>query len=156
MSKRYSTAFDQWSTAAPMDLWEIVPVDERPIRIIGLILGQTSDEGDAEAEILRLQFYRSHVTSGSGGSTASTAGLNTDVASGITTVEYGNSVLATGGSPALLYSDVVHNQIGKELWFPPEAQIQLVHPEARLVVRMPDTPNDVMAWSSTLFFEEYT
>lgn len=79
------------------DLLEVLPADDKPVKLRGLVLGQISEVGDAAEEGLQVTIKRfpATVTSGSGGSSVTPTPVDSaDVAFG-GTVECNNSTIAT-------------------------------------------------------------
>src|ERR1041385_261000 len=64
----YSGSTQAVAVTAAQDLAEIVPADDKPLKIIGFVLGNRTDFGDAQAEILPTAVRRGDTVSGSGGS----------------------------------------------------------------------------------------
>ncbi len=67
MGRVYSVNFENVAVTALQDLFEISPADDKPVRILGLFLSQSTELGDAAEEMLRIQVIRGHNTGGSGG-----------------------------------------------------------------------------------------
>src|ERR1051325_6899408 len=72
MARIYRVPYTGTLTAAggDTDLFEITPADDKPIKLVGFKLGQSSEVGDAAEENLRItvRHMAATVTSGSGGS----------------------------------------------------------------------------------------
>ena len=81
----YSATLSAISVAAAQDVFEIVAPSTNRIAIRAISLGQYSDFGSAEDEILSLLVMRGHTTSGSGGGTVTIEPLDPNArASGAT------------------------------------------------------------------------
>lgn len=78
----YAANFDATAFTTATDIFEMTPAVDRPIRVWGLSLLQTTDLGDASEEVLRIGVYRD-ATAGSGG-TALTEYLYGNAALGVT------------------------------------------------------------------------
>ena len=70
----YSVVFSAVAVSAAQDLFEITPADDKPVEIVGIELGQSSDAGDAADELLQISIIRGFTTSGSGGTAPTRAG----------------------------------------------------------------------------------
>lgn len=151
----YTVEFSGARVTARMDLFEISPADDKPCRLLGLFITQSSDVGDSAEEILRFQIIRGHTTSGSVGTGAPTPRpiLPNDAAAGFA-AEMLNTTLATGGSPVNLHSEAFNIRSGYGNWWPPECCITVAQPNTCLVVRLQDAPADELFMTSTIYVEE--
>lgn len=137
------------------DLFEIVPADDKPCKLAGLFLGQSSDVGDAAEEILRVKIIRGHTTSGSVGTAAPTPRpVNPNDAAAGFTAEVANTTIALGGTPVNLHSDAFNIRTGLQLWWPPECRPGVNQGNTSLVVRLMDIPLDALLMSGTIYIEE--
>lgn len=141
------------SPAAIFDLFEIRPADDKPLEVCGLFIGQSSDFGDAAAEILALRVIRGFTTSGSGGSTPTPSPLNrSDSAAGFS-AETMNTTVATTGTTVDLHNDAFNIQSGYPLWLPEGMEWELSQGDTSLVVRL-SAPADAVTISATLYVRE--
>ena len=102
----YTVTFSAVSVAAAQDLFEVTPASNRPIEIVGIELGQTSDFGDAQDEGLQISFVRGHNTSGSGGTAATPGAMSPlDTAAGFA-AEVNNTTIAATGTTVTLMTGV--------------------------------------------------
>lgn len=156
----YSAAFSAVSVAAAQDLFEIVAPANSRVRLLEIDIGQYSDFGDAEAEILSLAIWRGHTVSGSGGSTVTPANINPYGGNAGSTVEANNTTVATT-SGTLLWATTWHVQAGF-LWSPGEAHARgalpfrrhiVIQPSQRLVIRI-TAPTDALTTNGSVLFEE--
>ncbi len=90
-----------------VDLVEIVPGDDRKVEITAIVLGQTTDTGEAQEEQLEVEVIRGHATSGSGGATVTPRSAKRNAPSlGMTSpVEIFNTTVASTGTPHILPHD---------------------------------------------------
>lgn len=157
MPRRYSVIFENVSISASQDLFEITPADDKPVRILGIVLsnvGGTADAGDAQEELLRLTIQRGFTSSGSGGSAPTPAPLDPiDTASGFT-AEVNNTTKATTGTNVTLFADGWNIRIPYQMFFTPETQMEATQANTTIVVRLEAAPNDAVSCSGTLFLEE--
>lgn len=153
MPRTYSVQFNAVSVSAAQDLFEITPADDKPVRILGLVLGQYSDVGDAASENLNVKISRGWGTSGSGGTAPTPAPLDAvDTAAGFT-AEVNNTTVASTGTEVVLFSDVWNTQAGYQVWFPEGAQPQCSQGQTMLTVRI-TAPADAITANGTLFVQE--
>jgi hypothetical protein len=145
--RAYSVPLDSPTTvAAQVDIFEIAPAAEKPIVLLGFELGQTSEVGDAQEEMLELtlKIVTGAPTSGSGGSTRTPRpALPNDSASDPTTIEVYNTTKLTGGT-TLDYKHFLWNVRMPLLYVPiPEARIVCAGGE-HLVLELIKTPADTI------------
>jgi hypothetical protein len=153
MGRQYSVIFSAVAVTAAQDLFEITPADDKPVRLRGLFVGQTSDAGDANDELLQVQIIRGYTTSGSGGSAPTPAPLSSiDTAAGFT-AEVNNTTVANTGTAVTLHADTFNVRAGYQLWFPPENCPMASQANTTIVVRI-TAPADSLTMSGTLYVEE--
>jgi len=150
--RTYAVTFSAVAVSAAQDLFEITPATNKPIEIIGIELGQSSDSGDAQDEQLQISIIRGHTTSGSGG-TAPTpvAHCPGDGAAGFT-AEVNNTTVASAGTAVVLHTGAWNVRAGYINWFPENARPQAIQGSV-LVVRQ-TAPADAITMSGTLIVLE--
>lgn len=153
MARQYSVSFSAVAVTAAQDLFEITPADDKPVKIRGLFIGQSSDAGDAQDELLQVSIIRGHTTSGSGGSAATARPLSSiDAAAGFA-AEVNNTTVASAGTGVTLHTDTFNVRAGYQLWFPPECCPMASQADTTIVVRI-TAPADSLTMSGTLYVEE--
>lgn len=153
MARCYTVTFNAVAITAAQDLFEITPADDKPVNLLGLFLGQTTDFGDAQDETLGLQIIRGHATGGSGGSAPTPGPMDgIDTAAGFT-AEVNNTTVATTGSTVTLWSDAWNVRAGYGLWFPEGTQPRASQANTTIVVRM-TAPTDSITANGTLVVAE--
>lgn len=160
MSRIYSVIHTGTITNAggDFDLIEILPADDKPIKLRGFLLSQISEVGDAAEEGLRISVIRlpATVTSGSGGSTPTPIPMDSaDAAAGFTT-ETGNSTVATTSGTAVTLAEIGWNERNSpyEMWFPDSNFCPKVKQGEGLVVRQQTTAADDYTGCFTFWIEE--
>ena len=119
MGRVYAVTFEGTAVTAQVDFFELTPADDKPVRLLGLLLSQSSDVGDAAEEILRIKVIRGHTTGGSGGSAPTPAPVNpSDAASGFA-AETLNTTIASVGTTVDLLADAFNIRTGYQLWWTP-------------------------------------
>lgn len=154
MGRLYAVPFSAVATTVAADLWEITPADDKPCRVVGMTIAQSSDVGDAAEEIIPFTILRGHTTSGSGGSAPTPTPLNPGDAAAAFTAEVNNTTAASTGTTTTLLADAFNIRAGYQIWFPPEARPMVSQANTTLVVRMGAAPADSLTMSGTLFVEE--
>jgi hypothetical protein len=153
MARIYSVVFSAVSVSAAQDLFELTPADDKPIEIVGIELGQSSDSGDAADEQLQISIIRGHTTSGSGGSSPTPAPLvPADTAAGFTS-EANNTTIASAGTTATLHTGCWNVRAGYINWFPEGCRPTAGQGNTTMVVRT-TAPADAVTMSGTLYVRE--
>lgn len=154
MARTYTVPFTAVSVSAAQDLWEITPADDKPVKVLGLVLGQYSDVGDAASENLSVKISRGWGTSGSGGSTPTPSPLDpVDTAAGFT-AEANNTTVASTGTEVVLFSDVWNTQAGYQMWFPEGAQPECSQANGTMLTVRITAPADAVTANGCLFVQE--
>jgi hypothetical protein len=157
MGRVYSIQVNAVAVTAAQDLFEILAAATKPFTIHELVIGQTSDVGDAQDENLLILFKRAtgSYTSGSGGSTpAKVAHVTSDTAAGVT-AEANNTTQSSAGSGALttIRAEPFNVRAGYQYLPTPETRIFFTGSEAA-VISIP-APADSLTLSATLVIEEF-
>lgn len=153
MSRIYKVPMDAISVSAVQDLFEINSGSGFVTRLLEVFIGQSSDAGDAEDEMLRVQIIRAHSTSGSGGASVTPVGVNAGSAAFGGTCERNNTTQATGGSPVTICADTFNVRAGW-VYRATERPIIVIPPSGRLVVALPAAPADAITMSGYAVIEE--
>lgn len=151
--RTYAVTFSAVAVTAAQDLFEITPGTYRPVEIVGIELGQTSDSGDAQDEQLQISIIRGHTTSGSGGSSPTPAPLlHNDVAANFT-CEVNNTTVASAGTAVTLHTGVWNVRAGYINWFPEGCRPAAIAANTTILVRQ-TAPADSITMSGTLYVRE--
>jgi hypothetical protein len=150
----YTVSFTGTAVTVAVDLFELTPADDKPIEIIGMFVGQSSDAADAQDEMLGYRVIRGHTTSGSGGSAPTPRPVNrSDAAAGFT-AETCNTTAASVGSTVDLHADTFNVRAGEKLWIPEDCEWSATQADTTLVVRLIGAPADSLTMSGTLYVRE--
>jgi hypothetical protein len=150
----YTVSFTAIAVTAAVDIFELTPADDKPIEVIGMFWGQSSDVGDAASESLAYRVIRGHTTSGSGGAATTPRPTNrSDVAAGFA-CETNNTSAATAGTTVDLHADAVNIAVGEKLWLPEGCGWGASQGDTTLVVRLGAAPADSLTTSGTLYVVE--
>jgi hypothetical protein len=156
MEALYSAPIDALAFTAATDVFEITPVVDRPIRIYGFRLCQTTDLGDAAEEVLRIGLYRD-ATAGSTGTALTEVKYGNDALTG--TVQ--TAIVANRGTPSTggTLIDVIGWNIRIPLeWFPiPELRPKFSNLAAEgptSTFRLISAPTDSITVSGCIYWEE--
>lgn len=153
MPRTYTVQFNAVAITAAQDLFEISPADDKPVRLLGLVVGQYSDVGDSNSENLSLSIIRGYTSSGSGGSAFTALPLDPNDSAAGFSAEINNTTVANTGTAVTLWSDVWNTQAGYQVWFPEGAQPQASQANTTIVVRI-TAPADSITTNATLIVQE--
>lgn len=153
-SRMYTVVFQAVAITASQDLFEITPADDKPVLIAGLFLGNSTDFGDAQDELLRYSIIRGFTTSGSGGSAPTPTPLDRSGAAAGFTAEVNNTTLANTGTSKTLHADSFNVRAGEKLWIPEGAMSECSQADTTIVVRLLSTPADSITFDGTLYVLE--
>lgn len=142
------------------DLLSIQPADDKPVKIVGWMMGQSTEVGDAAEENLRLtlRHMTATVTIGSGGSAvtpvANRPGTGDVVAASCTT-RCNDTTVATTAGVSVIMEELAWNVRSSpwERWIPEELRPCASQGEV-LIVRMESTPIDDITGELTFMIEE--
>jgi len=149
----YTVVFSAVAVSAAQDLFEITPADDKPIEIVGIELGQSSDAGDAADELLQISIIRGHTTSGSGGSAPTPTPMSPAEAAAGFTAEVNNTTVATTGTTTTLTTTCWNVRAGYIQWFPEGMRPSATQANTTIVVRQ-TAPADAITMSGTLYVRE--
>lgn len=154
MASIYTVSFTEVEVTAQQDFFELIPADDKPLEVIGLFVGQSSDFGDAQAEMLRYKVSRGWTTSGSGGSEPTPRPTDANWAAAGFTSEVNNTTVAKEGTEIILHSDCFNAMAGEKLWLPEGAGWKCSQGQTRLTIRLIRTPTDALTMSGTVYVRE--
>lgn len=149
----YSVVFSAVAVSAAQDLFEISPADDKPIEIVGIELGQSSDAGDAADELLQITIVRGFTTSGSGGTAPTPAPLNPNDSAAGFAAEVNNTTQANTGTTATLATTCWNVRAGYIQWFPEGMRPSASQANTTMVVKQ-TAPADAITMSGTLYVRE--
>lgn len=161
MSRIYRVPYTGTITNAggDTDLMALTPADDKPIRLLGWMLGQSSEFGDAQEENIRLTLRHMTATVTVTGGTSVTPiacrpGTGDVVAAGFSATANSTTVATTSGT------SVIMEELGWnirnspwERWIPEELRPVALQGEY-LLLRMESTLADDITGELTFFVEE--
>lgn len=157
MGRMYIAQFNEVAVTAAQDLFEIAAPSTGVIVIHEWSIGQNTDVGDAQDEVLRIEEVRGDgtVTSGSGGSTPTPEPIDNGYGASGATVEANNTTrMATGtGTLDVLRQYFWNVRVGLEKVYTPETR-PVISPSDRWTLSLDDTPADSITMSGSIVFEE--
>jgi hypothetical protein len=141
------------------DLWELTPADDKPIKLRGFILGQTSEVADAAEEAVNVSVIHlgATVTSGNGSSVTAVP-LDPGIsfpAAGFTAEINGATVATSSGTSTTVYEFCWNLRNSPcEIWFPDDRFCPVARQGAALVIRLNTTVADDITFAGTAIVEE--
>jgi hypothetical protein len=145
--RTYTVVFSAVNVTASQDLFEITNSATEVLALYSAMVGQTSDTGESQSEILRCQIVRIGGAAGSGGSAATPRKHEDgDPAANFTAVT-NNTTLAQ--TPTVLWDEPWNVQSGWPYNPIPEERIT-IPPSGILVVRLLPNPADPLTMSGRL------
>jgi len=152
----YTVVFDQQTIAAASgdyDLWELVPADDRPIELVALLIGNKSEVGDAQDEMLALSIVSDNTTGSNGTATTPRPLDPRDGAAGFTAETVG-STIATGGTVITLLCDTFNVRSGYPLTLPEIMRPKVDQADTAMYVRLTAAVADDLTLSGTAWVRE--
>lgn len=161
MPRMYRVPYQGTVTSAggDTDLCVILPADDKPCRLVGYILGQTSEVGDSAEEGVRVTVRHMTATVTTTGGTSVTPVANrpgtADVAAAGFTATANHTTVSTTTGTSTICEELAWNIRSSpwERWIPEEMRPLAVQGEA-LIVRLETTLADDITAAYTFFIEE--
>lgn len=144
---------DAVAVTAVQDLWSFLPATDKPIELLGAVLNQSSDAGDAQDEQLRVRIRRGFTSAGSGGSSVTAGLLDALDSAAATTCRINDTTQASGGTIVTLLADAFNVRAGWVYRPLPEERIRC-QPGVRLVIDLPAAPADSLTLSGYALIKE--
>lgn len=156
MARTYMVPINAVAVTAAQDLWQITPVAGKPVRILGLVIGQYTDVGDAASENLSLKISRGWATTGSGGTDLTTTSPPCDPSDGAAgfNAKINNTTVASAGTEVPLFGDAWNTQAGYQMWFPEDSQPGCNSTTGVILTARITAPADSITVNGTLFVRE--
>lgn len=160
MGRMYTVSYTGTLTTAggSSDLFTLLPGDDKPIRLRGLLMGQTSEVADAAEESIRLSTYHmgATVTNGSGGSAPTPQPVDpSSAAAGFTARVNDATVATTSGTLTVLEEWAWNLRMSPMERFWPEEYAMLARQGAALVIRCQTAVADDVEINITAYVEEF-
>lgn len=150
MGRMYAVAFEEVAVTAAQDLIEIGAAAAKCVVLHSVVITQSSDSGDTEAEHLPVLFHR-NTASGSGGSTVTARPLDPGDAAYSGTAEANNTTQATEGNQ--VHAEAMNVAVGLHYRPTPEERITLGGGDF-LAIELQAAPSDSLTVSGTAIIEE--
>ena len=152
--RQYSVMWDAaTAVTVAIDIFEILPADDKPVALDELTVWQTTDFKDAEEEILQLQVIIGYTTSGSGGAAATIGRMLAGEPAASFTAECRNTTVATTGTAYVVHADG-WNVRAPYIWTPTPDWQPMGTQAAPLYVRLPVAPADSLTMNAMIKLRE--
>lgn len=155
MGRIYTVSFDQQAFTAANgdhDFFELDPAAEKPIEIVAIFIGNKSEVGDAQEEMVAWAVVRGNATTGNGTAATPRPLDSNDSAAGFV-AEVVSTTPASAGTPVNLHADTFNIRTGLQIIFPPD-----MRPRAQgadlLCVRLLTALADDATLSGTVYVHE--
>jgi hypothetical protein len=141
------------SASGDYDFFELTPVTNKAIEIVALSLGNKSEVGDAQDEMVEYAIIRGNATTGNGSSTTPRPTESADGASSFSAKTVG-STPASAGTAVTLLADTFNIRAGLWLVFPEILRLRASAADGLLCVRLTTGLADDATFSGTLWARE--
>lgn len=149
----YTVTFQAVAVTAAQDLVLLIPSSTVPIEIIEANFFQSSDFGDAQAEILRIAIKRGMTANGSGGSTPTPALKSPGDAAAVTTA-HANDTTASNTGTIVTLDERPFNVAAGYLYMPVPEQRDVCAAGSKIAFNLVGAPADSITMSGTVTFRE--
>lgn len=152
----YTVSFSEQTIAnasGDYDLWELVPADDRPIELVALFIGNKSEVGDAQDEMLSINVITDYTTSSNGSATTPRPCDPRDGAAGFTAETLGATV-ATTGTPITVHADTFNVRAGYQLILPEFMRPKVDQADTAMYIRLTSAVADDLTLSGTAYVRE--
>ncbi len=146
----YTAVFEEVAVSVAQDLFELVAPATGVVVVHSVTISQSSDAGDAQAEMKNILIHRGTAT-GSGGTTVTPSPHNVGSAAFGGVCEANNTTQSAEGT--FLWSEGFNVQIGFFYMPPPEDRI-VIPPSGLFIVELQVAPDDALTMSGNIVFEE--
>jgi hypothetical protein len=152
----YTVSFDQQTIAAASgdyDFFELTPADDRPIEIVAIWIGNKSEVGDAQDEMVAWSIVTDNATSGNGTSTTPRPLDSRDQAAGFAAETVGSTPASTG-TPITVVADTFNIRAGLKEVFPEVMRPKCDQGDTMMCIRLLTALADDATFSGTVWVRE--
>lgn len=154
MGRVYTVTFAAVSVTAAQDFFTIPSSSTQTIKALSAFIGQSSDAGDASAELLRVRVRRASgaYTQGTGGTTPTANPHHFSDAAYGGSIHANDTTPGSGGTIATIMEETFNVQSGW-YWTPIPEEALILSPSQFLIVDLPAAPADALTMSGRVTFE---
>lgn len=157
MGRVYTIQGGPTANTVKIDFFSIVPADDKPCCLHSVFIGQTTEFGDAQEELLEVFITRggTAMTAGSGGAapTPQPVASSAEVAAGFTARTL-DTTIATFTTGVVVHRDAFNVRTGWQFIPPPEDRIIVTQVNGGLSCSLNAAPVDSITWTITAYIEE--
>lgn len=153
MGRMYSAVSQGVAVTAAQDLMSLLATAAVRIKIHAIFIGQSSDAGDAQDELLRIRIRRGMTTVGSGGTTATPVDLALTGTAATATCRINDTTAASAGTIQEVHEECFNVRQGW-VYLPTPDMRPICEISTRIAVNLPVAPADSLTLSITVYFEE--
>ena len=154
MGRIYSIDLADTAVTTAVDILEITPADDKPVRILGGWIQQKNEASGYSTQKLRVEIARGQTTSGSGGSTPTPIPMNADDTAAGFTAETFNTTQASTGTRVILGAKYISFAQGVEFYLPDNMQFRSDQGDGLLVIELTEPPTASITIGGTVWVEE--
>ena len=156
MGRMYTVQFENVAVTVAQDFFMLVPATNQPCIIHAIFITQSTETGDAQEEMLRVQIIRGLATIGSGGSAPTPQLVNENDGAAAFTARANDTTPAVvgGGTTEVLHSEYFNVRTGWVYMPTPEMRPLFSAAKTRLVVTLKANPADSVTMNGTIYIEE--
>lgn len=152
--RSYTVTWDAaTAVTTAIDIFEILPADDKPVILDELTIWQTTDFGDAQDEVLQVQVIIGYTVSGSGGAAGTVGRLHAGETAASFTAECRNTTPANTGTPYIVHADG-WNVRAPYIWTPVPEWRPIGTQAIPLYVRLPVAPADSLTMNAMIKIRE--
>ena len=151
----YTVSFDQQAFTTALgdyDFFELDAAGEKPIEIVAIFIGNKTEVGDAQEEMVAWSIVRGNTTTGNGTATTPRPLDASDGAASFA-AEVVSSTPASAGTAVTLHADTFNIRTGLQLIFPPDMRPKTQGADL-LCVRLLTALADDATLSGTVYVRE--
>lgn len=154
MGRLYTSCFQAVAVTALQDAMSLLAASGCALKVHYFSLGQSSDSGDAQDELLRIRFRRGMTTVGSGGSAPAMNPVDaTNTTAATATCRANDTTPASAGTIVEMTEECFNVRAGY-VWMPTPAMQITIAPGTRGAFNLPAAPADSLTMSGTIIWEE--
>lgn len=155
-SRMYVVSFAATAATLAVDFFSFAPADDKPVVIHAIYLGQTTEIGDAQEEMLEVKIERGGTayTVGSGGAAGTITVLGPSGAAAGFTARVMDTTKATFTAGEVKHRDTFNVRTGWQYIPTPETRITVSQANGGCSICLPTAPVDSITWAGTLLAEE--
>jgi hypothetical protein len=153
----YSVSFNAVAVTAAQDLLSLASASTTVCEILGIVLSQNTEVGDAQDEDLNIRLVKGvGATVGSGGSSQTPAKLETGAAAAAFTARKNDTTIMVAGGGSLLTLHTDSWNVRTQWVFEPTPERRIfLSPSERFTVELVSAPADSVTMNGTIYVGQY-